>query len=505
MSEAPQSLPSSILKYASSTMYRQLLGIINALIKPLFLTPALYGLWHLLNLIPQYAASAHLGARSAMRYQIPFFQASGETDRIKPIEATVYRGTLGINLIIGAAVIAFALLGEFSGPVRLGLITMGLLVPLSAYRIFYIGLLRAHQEFGLITRANYLKATVAVLLGATLLYHFGIEGLFLSTLLTSLAVVLFLRRQRPLGIEGGFSASLYLGLVRQGFPILCLTLADVLIRTSDRLIVSHFLDNEQLGFYGIAIGASTFAMQLPGASREVIEPRLMQSMGAEDSPNELTQHLSTPLLFSTFLMPWICAGMAFGLPLLVPLLLPPYAPGIVPAQILLVGCYYLSLAYLLRGVIIAHHWQFAGAGLMLLGLAANIGLSIALIKAGWGMHGVALGTSLSFILLFALLYGLILLHARQLAYAWGRDALILSMTLPLGAAIALPAYYGPRMIESGPLLAVASLGLFTLVWSICWMLGRRLHPVLGEKSLRQWLRGARGARATLRDQESDRP
>ena len=64
----------------------------------------------------------------------------------------------------------------------------------------------------------------------------------------------------------------------------------ILISTSDRIIISYFLGNKQLGYYGIAIMIFSFLMQIPAVSREVIEPRLMQEMTRNSDEKILNEY-----------------------------------------------------------------------------------------------------------------------------------------------------------------------------------------------------------------------
>lgn len=487
-----ESLARSILRYSSSTIYRQLLGIVNAFVKPRFLAPEYYGLWQLLNLIPDYASNSHLGARSSMRYLIPLYQASNETDKIEPIKSAAFYGGLVINLVIFGVVVAVALLGGFNLPTRAGLITMAVLVLLGTYVGYGFGTLSAYHEFRLISRALYLKATVGVFLGALLLYRFGVFGLFVSSLVATVLVALYLRPHCPLPRRDQFRFSLFCDLVRKGFPIMAITLTDMLLCTSDRLILSCYVDKESLGYYGIAITATTFVMQIPGASREVIEPRMMESFGMGLHGESLDHYLSTPLVYTSLFMPLLVGLMMFFVSVFIPALLPRYTPGIASTQILLCGTQSLALAYLLRGVIIANDWQLSAVGIMAVVLLVNVILSVLLLHAGWGISAVAIGTAVSFLLLFIALFSLVAVRAKQLRYDWKQDCRLLLLTVPaLTVANAVPVYLSSYWNVRSFLSAASGLGIVLAVWLGVWTIARHLHPALAETSLWQLVKGIR--------------
>jgi O-antigen/teichoic acid export membrane protein len=304
--------------------------------------------------------------------------------------------------------------------------------------------------------------------------------------------VLYLRPHCPLPRYDQFRFSLFCDLVRKGFPIMALTLTDMLLCTSDRLILSCYVDPEHLGYYGIAITATTFVMQVPRASREVIEPCMMESLGMGLHGESLERYLSTPLVLTSLFMPRLVGLMIFFVAVLTPAFLPRYTPGIVPSQILLCGTQFLALAYLLRGVIIANDWQLTAAGIMALVLLVNVILSVLLLHAGWGISGVAMGTAMSFLLLFVVLFSLVAARSKQLRYDWKRDGRLLLLTIPaLTVANAVPVYLSTYSGIHALLGATEGLAILFIVWFGVWSIGRHLHPALAKTSLRQLVMGIR--------------
>jgi hypothetical protein len=141
-------------------------------------------------------------------------------------------------------------------------------------------------------------------------------------------------------------------------------------------------------------------MQIPGASREVIEPRLMESLGKNSREENLREYFFKPLFNTAYYIPFLVGPIFFLLPLLIPLILPRYTPAIVPTQIIILGGYFLSMAYVTRGIIVANNWQLRASVVISCVLPINIFLSIFLLKIGLGINGVAIGSSASFFVLF---------------------------------------------------------------------------------------------------------
>ncbi|MBF0516681.1 MAG: polysaccharide biosynthesis C-terminal domain-containing protein, partial [Nitrospirae bacterium] len=86
------------------------------------------------------------------------------------------------------------------------------------------------------------------------------------------------------------------------------------------------------------------------------------------------------------------------------LVLPKYINGIVPTQIVTIGSYFFALAFIARGIIVAHNKQFQASLLICAVLAVNGLLAVSFILLGYGTAGVACGSALSFFILFIVLY-----------------------------------------------------------------------------------------------------
>ncbi len=408
----------SIVRYSSSSVYQHILGVFTAFIKPKLLSPELYGLWNILNVIPTYASYSNLGSYDIMRYKIPYHEAKKEHNRSTEIQDSVFYGTFYINLLICITLIILAFFGNLSHTLRLGLLLIAVIVITQWYHDNYVLILKAYQNFKLLSFSIYMKATFALFFSALLIYTLSIYGALLTPIVTVIPVILYLKTKYPVKRFTGFKFHVFSELVRQGFPIMIYNFGAILIATSDRIVISYFLGNKQLGYYGIAIMIFSFIKQIPGTAREVIEPKLMQDITENEKENTLREYLFKPLINTAYFMPFLVGPVIFFIPVLIPLLLPKYVPGIPATQIIIFGCYFLALSYVTRGIIIANNWQLKAAMMMVFVLFINVTLSIILLKLGTGINGVALSSSISqFILLLSSL-GFIRINCNYAIKEW---------------------------------------------------------------------------------------
>ena len=394
------SIPKTIARYSSSKFYRHITRAVNAFIRPKLLEPELYGFWNLIGLLLFYSSYSHLGSRDTIRYLVPYYNGKGEYDKSLQIKGSVFYGSFYINIIISFALIVYTLTGHMETTVRLGLLTLSALSIINWYSDFYSVHIQSNQNFRLLTSKNYLESTVSLLLSAILLYFFNIYGLYLSITVSGIIVIIYLRVNYSLETHYRFNFHIFLDSIKRGFPIIIFSFSFVLIRTADRIIISSFLGNKMLGFYGIAVALFDFIMQIPGSSREVLEPKLMQSLSKYTVEENLTNYFFKPLYNTAYLIPLLIGPIFFVLPPFIHLLLPKYIPGILSAQIIVFGVYFFGLTYITRGIIVANGWQLKLLNIDFPILLLNAIMSIILIKKGFGIQGVAVSSNISYFILF---------------------------------------------------------------------------------------------------------
>ena len=397
----------NILHYASSSIFQKFLGLLTAFIRPKLLSPELFGLWNVLNVLPNYASYLHLGSRSSMRFLIPYYESRGEDEKISSTKAAVYRGTFVPTLIFAVVLILLALFLDLEVETRVGLAAISLVILFNWRFSYLVGVLKAHQEFRIISRSNYITAIAHFVLTATLIFFFGFYGALLSAILTVIVGIIYIQRFRTFRIHGPFQFSVFRSLVKTGFPIVIYNIISELFRTSDRFVILFMLGQETVGYYGIAIMVLGFSISIPAISREVVEPRLMESMDRADLARNLELYMTRPLMNTAYLMPFVIGPGILLLPFVIPIILPDYASGVVSAQILLLGGYFLAAGHVLRGVIVALGLQLKATIVAFPVLIVNIILSIMMVSWGYGIEGVALASSVSFLLMFTALFSFV--------------------------------------------------------------------------------------------------
>jgi O-antigen/teichoic acid export membrane protein len=429
--EKHKPLASVIVQYSSSRFFQLVLGAVTAFLRPRLLTPEQYGIWTLFELIPRYASYLHLGTRDTMRFFIPFYASRGDYDKTEMIKGSVFTSSLLINLLLSCLLIILSFNKGFTTEVRAGFFVMSLIVILLFFKEYYIALLRAYENFSLIATSTYLNTAALLVLTIPLLYFLKLYGLYITILSAYIIIVVFLRIKYNHGITYKFDFSTLKELFVKGAPIMVSDFSIQLITTSDRFVVSGLMGSTELGYYGIAILVVSFLIQIPGAAREIMEPRLMRIVENTSSEKVVNDYLLKPLINTAYLMPFIIAPVFILTPVIIPWILPRYVNGIVPAQILSIGVYFLALAYVPRAVIVANNLQLKAAAFLPFILVFNIVISVILVKRGLGLPGAAIGSSIAFVVLFLTLFLFLSKSIKDRGNDWKSHIIGMCLPFPL--------------------------------------------------------------------------
>jgi O-antigen/teichoic acid export membrane protein len=465
--------------YASSRYFRQLSGILLAVLRPKLLGPTFYGLWTFFKVVPRYAKFIHLGARAAMRFYLPYYRQRGDNEHADQITNSVFAATGLLHVLAGMGLLLACLVQGMSHEVQFGLVCMAVYLPLEFFNRHILAVLRAEENFARISRYNYIESITVFVLTLPLLYWFRIYGVFLSVVLSRLSIDALMFFENGLRARLEFHRKPYVDMVRKGFPIMLADFCIEIIMTSDRLIIAILLSQTELGYYGIAIMVLAILIQLPGTAREIMEPQVMRDMDGRDNADFVDQYLLKPLINTAYLMPFLIGPVCLILPVGIPILLPKYLPGIIPTQIIALGVFFLALAFVPRPLIVANGWQVKIARYLALVLVVNLGLSIGLVELGYGIFGVAVGSSVSFALLFLTLFMFIAKRLSTHNQNWRRHVMGLALPFPIMCLVLFVlANSIPLWIGNSILCGAVEVALFCGIMGAVYYTASRAFPLL---------------------------
>ncbi|MEY3788485.1 MAG: hypothetical protein RIQ94_113 [Pseudomonadota bacterium] len=439
MNRSPKekSLSSVISKYAKSSLFSKLSDLIYAYAKPKLLTPEGVGLWNLLSLIISLSGYSHLGSFLTIRYVVPRLEQEKKTEEIIVIKNTVYTGTLFITLLISISLIIYAFVGNNNSINQLGFVTVAGLVLLYWYYSFLIEILKSHQKFKYITSSNYLMSGIRLVVGIYLTYKLGIYGVFISTILVIFSAIFYIRCKYKDNINISFDKTVFINLIRNGFPIMLYGIIIFILISVDRVLISYFLDLKQVGYYSIAILVTGIMLKIPSSAREVIEPLMSQHAGLYQAEKTISEYYFKPLYNTAYYCSFFFIGAFFLLPVVLPLILSDYLKGTAAAQILSFGINFIALSFTSRGLIVLNNWQLKATKIGLIAITLNIALNCYFLIKGYGIEGVAVGSSLSYFSLFFMLYIFLAVKFKEISISFFKHFLYIIAPLLFSIIISL--------------------------------------------------------------------
>ena len=360
------------------------------------LGPSVWGLWYVLNLVLIYGGMVHLGVINAMNRDVPVFRGKGDTTKVQLVQAVtlavlvVTTTVSGLVLLVGAVVWRDEVL---RGP-------LGMLALLFAATQVYTFLQIYLKSYGLFTKMSYQQVAFALLLPLAvvpLTLTYQLTGFILGQTVVTLFVSLYIWLTSGVNFRLVFDFKEALRLMRVGLPIMMVGLLYTLLTTADRWVITALLNVQQLGYYSLAIMMLGVLSLIPMVIAQQMYPRMAETWGRTNDPQAvLTWALRQGGMATAVTLPLLVVLYFSASPLVVTFL-PAYTPGIPAMQIVLIGPLFLALSGGFGNVLNTLGKQSYLLGVQVVAVVVNVGLNVVFIRAGWGIAGVALGTSLTFV------------------------------------------------------------------------------------------------------------
>jgi O-antigen/teichoic acid export membrane protein len=375
-----------------------LLGLRGILLATL-LGPAAFGSWALLRLGTRYAALGGLGVFRGLEVELLH---PGERTPVGAARRSDAAGAaLGFMLAVSGALATLALLlSALVESPNHRLILQGFAAAVIAEAGYGYALVFTRVRTTLL-RYSLLEAGTAALhlgLGVILAWSFGLAGAFAALALSSALGAAAAARwvdMRPV-----FRSPALRPMLKVGFPVALTGALGTLLNTADRWVVAAWGGEELLGYYAFAGALASAAAALALAIRTVVFPEVYGDARLAGAATALRRHLERSLMPFATLVPPVLGAIGVCLGPVVAFAAPAYTEAVAPARLFLLAGAAVGLVNLAAiGAVAAGHQRLLPA-YAAMGLAANLGLSIAALLAGAGLEGVA-AASLAGHLVFA--------------------------------------------------------------------------------------------------------
>ena len=402
-SNAEKEILNKSLVYSFSLYIRMFVKILSGFFIAKFLGPPLYGLRNAFDLSVNYETFSDLGTFSALNREAPYYRGADDNTKFNTALSTVF----SINIIYASIAAVVLLLTSwylryngFDQKYVDFVFFLGLMVFTGKFIAYFQTKLKIDKNFYLLSKAEVLYGVSASGLGIVLAYLLGFRGVLISLLsahLICITYVIFNKKKLP---PIRISFPMYWSLLRIGFPMMVLFGLFLLLNSADRIIILAMLSEEALGYFGIAMVAAAVIAMIPQAVHNVTLAPIMEKLGQTGDKHSIKHYFLEPMVLMAYTFPLLIACFHFAIHLPIVYFLNQYMQSIEIIKILILGYFFYAVASPALSVSLAMNKQVKLIFLVLPLVCLNFLLNYFFIRSGWGLKGVALGTSIAYFCYF---------------------------------------------------------------------------------------------------------
>lgn len=402
------SLFKSISWFLAAVLLAKIVGMAQSFVIAKAMSPESFGVWVTLLLIVSYSPIVALGAVETLVKEVPYHLGRKDFVSVKRVE----RSVLGC-IVLAAAVIL--VLGGIAAwlPAEVLSFDPRLLWPFvwavvtSCFTGYFYWRLTAYECFGSVAAVDTCRSIFSMLFVGGMAWVWGLWGAVLGYLVQELITFLIaagisVRKQGAVGVS--FERGLLIHAVKVGFPITLLWWVLTLQAGVDRVVLGGMVGPAAVGLYGVGISLTGALALVPMVVGRVLYPRVNREHGKGGIGESLKSVVIAPTLALGALLINLQLFILACLPILFEWILPKYHEGLAAAQLLIIGSYFVCLLRNGANYLIATHNERRFLKFLLLALAFNVVVDVAFVQWGWGIEGIAIGTSLAGLLLTTLVW-----------------------------------------------------------------------------------------------------
>jgi len=386
-------------KFLSATVVAQAVGLVRGIILPVLFQPVQLGVWNLMNVILGYGANSHIGLLHGMNKTIPYLRGQNKTQKIADVKNSIF----WLNLLLGLCASGITMTGSFFVPdvYASSLRIIALCIFFQQIYLYLFCSLRAENEFGFASKGtagfSIISTTLIVLFA--MLFSDRVSGALLGIVCALVIVVTywFVKSRSRFTLQ---ILQVDWHIVRENFfvglPIIIVGFIDMIFLSIDRWLIAIKLGEAPLGYYALGVMAANMLGLTTGAAMNVLYPHTLERFAVAKNSADMKKYLLVPVRILGAVTLIILGAAIVVIPLLIQLFLPKYLQSIPIIQVLLLGAFFWSIANVSGTFLIAVNKQNSLIPVQLVAALISIIMNILLLKAGYGILGVAVGTALGY-------------------------------------------------------------------------------------------------------------
>lgn len=388
--------------YTISQLVSQGIGVVTNILIRNALGPLYMGVWSALKVVLDYTQYSGLGITSAVYCEIPYLAGAGRLSEVDAIKNVSFTFNTIVSLVVGVVLYAgsFFVASRYEPYVVIGIRVVALIAILTFFYNLVVSVLRAQKKFIAISKVLAFNAILTLVFVYFLVSRYSLYGMYITIPAVLLVSSLFVVLSERMAFHIQFNTRVLARLMKVGLPLFFGGIIYTVYMTVDKVMIIKILGPEALGFYSLAILMTSVIESFPRLFNIVLFPRVQEKYGKDGSFANVIKYIEKPtkLVFFTGIV--FLGYVYFMISGLVPILMPKYTQGIVAAKIVLCGFLIFVLSMSSESFIITIRKQIYQIPMFLAATLISFLLNLYFLKCGYGLVGVAVGTSLGYIAYF---------------------------------------------------------------------------------------------------------
>lgn len=396
----------------AANLISQGLSLLQGFIILRFIDPGSYGVWLGLLILLRYGAYAHLGLEYGFMFRVPYYIGQNNAIRIQQVEDNTFIGWTVMTILFAIGVLGYYFMVEdVSHASWLGLIVILLMVFADQQSAFlnrwHTSVQKDFKSYGIVSIAKGILSFVIIV---PLTYFFQIVGLMVGNLVVSILSAALWWARTSFRPRFELSPLILRELIHIGFPNLLIVLGGVLVETVDRILILGLLGAVNLGYYAITSMGGNSLYGLLAQAGAVMLPHIVEETGKHEKDfSVFEKYLIKPTVYLAYLSTLMLLLLYFIIPAIVESWLTEYVPGLSAFYLFIPGFFFLSIIItannILNVILISQGRQYRLVAIQFFAVLVEIFAGYMMLQIGWGIAGVALGSTISY-----MVYGLIVLY-----------------------------------------------------------------------------------------------
>jgi|GEM_PF-7110276 len=389
--------------FSISSYIVQFIAVMKGFIAAKLLGPSVMGSWSALMLIYTYGICVHFGILDGMNRTVPYLRGKGDLAGAELKKDTAFTFTIvnALAFLLILLVISFNKNGSLSD--KLGLMCMGLSIPLYQVYNYYILLNRFRSRFKVVSVVQVILPIVELSLIIGFVASLKIQALYVGFIGSYIVgiIVLFIKTDERYKFK--FDRKSWIEMAKTGLPIFISSFVFIAISTADKLIIARYLPSSDMGYYSFAVQLNAIIFSLSTSVTSIVYIKMLERYGEKGSISSLWTHLHVPtMLLATFNV--ICiGGVLFCLNIIIPIFLPLYIPSIPLFKILSIGWYFMALTTVAGVFLVTINEQVKALLIQCIIVPFIFIFGYAAVKLKMGITGISITTSVCYFLYASIL------------------------------------------------------------------------------------------------------